>query len=51
MFRTIHGDRPHPDIATALQVLGEFCKAEADLSAARQYIEESMEMYRTIHGG
>ena len=50
MDRSIHGDRPHQDIAVTLTNLGALYEEEGNLKAARQYYEESLHMNRSIHG-
>ena len=41
MKRTIYGDRPHREIATSLNGLGQVCVLEDD---ARRHFEEALQM-------
>ena len=42
--RSIHGDRPHQEIAKSLNNLGALCIDEGDLRGARRHYEEALEM-------
>ncbi|CAH1790524.1 unnamed protein product [Owenia fusiformis] len=50
MKRTIHGNYPHPDIASTLGNLGNTYRSKGEFNKAIQYHKESLAMKRTIHG-
>ena len=50
MKRSLHGDRDHPDTAATLHELGLVSRQAGDLAQAKQRLEESLRMNRSLHG-
>ncbi|CAH1790527.1 unnamed protein product, partial [Owenia fusiformis] len=50
MKRTIHGNHPHPNIASSLGNLGSAYFSKGEFDKAIQYHNESLAIKRTIHG-
>ena len=46
----MHGDKDHPDIAATLHELGLVSRRAGDLKGAKQQLEESLRMNRSLHG-
>ena len=46
-----HGSQDHPDIAATLHDLGRVNLQAGDYDQAKQQLEESLRMKRSLHGG
>ena len=49
-LQNTHDHNDHSDIAATLHALGDWSRHAGDLTQAKQYFDESLRMYRSLHG-
>ena len=50
IYRTLHGDRDHPEVVATLRVLSQLSQKTGELEKTKRYLEEALRIVRALYG-